>query len=183
MIDFGLSWALGEDPGRAAFRAIGAGILGTIGGGLAGVLGLTTGPGALAIGTLGALAGGTLGDMAGGAIYDLFFGGKKKQGKVAKAAGGGKPATRGGKPVSGPAKRTVTKKKTPRTLKATPSKLKPGGVIGGEKKIKQLYPESKDKSKMSPFDFLKNSYNTFAKSSGLGALIALAIKPIMGELS
>lgn len=170
LLDFGLSVALGEKIGRAAFRAIGATLLGAVGAAVGGPFALLTG-----------LAGGTLGDIAGGALYDLFFENKKPKGKTVKAAGGGKPATRGGKPVSGPAKRTVTKKKTPRTLKATPSKLKPGGVIGGEKKIKELYPESKDKSKMSPFDFLKNSYNTFAKSSGLGALIALAIKPIMGD--
>ena len=170
LLDFGLSIALGEKIGRAAFRAIGATLLGAIGAAVGGPFALLTG-----------LAGGTLGDIAGGALYDLFFENKKPKGKTVKAAGGGKPATRGGKPVSGPAKRTIAKKKAPRTLRATPSKLKPGGVIGGEKKIKELYPESKDKSKMSPFDFLKNSYDTFAKSSGLGALVALAIKPIMGD--
>jgi murein DD-endopeptidase MepM/ murein hydrolase activator NlpD len=176
LIDFGLSVALGEDPGRAAFRAIGAGILGTIG----------TAIGSLAFG-FGGIVGGILGsiggDAIGGALYDAFFGNKKvkPKDKVAKAAGGGKPATRGGKLASGPAKRTIKKKKTPRTLRATPSKLKPGGVIGGEKNIKKLYPESKDKAKMSPFDFLKNTYDTFSKSTGLGALVALAIKPLMGD--
>lgn len=170
LLDFGLSVALGEKIGRAAFRAIGATLLGAIGAAVGGPFALLTG-----------LAGGTLGDIAGGALYDLFFENKKPQGKTVKAAGGGKPATRGGKPVSGPAKRTLKKKKAPRTLRATPSKLRPGGVVGGEKKIKELYPESKDKSKMSPFDFLKKSYDTFAKSSGLGALVALAIKPIVGD--
>jgi hypothetical protein len=181
LIDFGLSWALGEDPGRAAFRAIGAGLLGWVGTALGGGIGLAGGPLAFVGAALGGVAGGTLGDMVGGALYDLFFGGKKKQGKVAKAAGGGKPSTRGGKLVSGPAKRTLKKKKTPRTLRATPSKLKPGGSVGGEKKIKELYPESKDKTKMNPFEFLKKSYETFSKSTGLGALVALAIKPLMGD--
>jgi hypothetical protein len=182
LIDFGLSWALGEDPGRAAFRAIGAGILGSIGTGLAGALGLAGGPLAIATAALGGLAGGALGDMAGGALYDLFFGGKKTQkGKVAKAAGGGQPTTRGGKLVGGPAKRSVKKKKTPRTLTVTPKKLKPGSAVGGENKVKQLFPETKDKTKMSPFDVLKNAYDGFSKSSGLGSLIALAIKPLMGD--
>lgn len=180
LIDFGISWALGEDPGRAAFRAIGAGILGTIGGGLAGVLGLAGGPLAIATAALGSLAGGTLGDMAGGAIYDLFFGGKKTKGKVAKAAGGGQPTTRGGKLVSGP-KRRIKKKKIARTLNVTPKKLKPGSAVGGEKKIKKLFPESEDKRKMSPFEFLKKTYDVFSKSSGLDALIALGIKPLMGD--
>jgi len=174
LLDFGISVALGESPGRAAFKAIGATLLGAIGAAVGSVVPFA--------GTfLGGLAGGFVGDAVGGALYDMFFGNKKPKGKVVKAAGGGKPSTRGGKPVSGPAKRTVKKKKTPRTLKATPSRLRPGATVGGEKQIKKIYPESKDKSKMSPFDFLKNSYNTFAKSSGLGALVALAIKPIMGD--
>ena len=170
LLDFGLSVALGEPLGRAAFKAIGATLLGTIGAALGGPFAILTG-----------LAGGVAGDWAGGALYDVFFGNKKPQGKTAKAAGGGKPATRGGQPVSGPAKRTLKKKKTPRTLRATPSKLKPGAAVGGEKKIKELYPEPKDKTKMNPFNFIKDAYEGFAKSKGLGTLTALAIKPLMGD--
>lgn len=170
LLDFGISVALGEKLGRAAFRAIGATLLGAIGAAIGGPFALFTG-----------IAGGTLGDKAGGALYDLFFGGKKPEGKVTKAAGGGQPATRGGKPVSGPAKRTVSKKKKPRTLKVTPKKLQPGAAVGGEKKIKQLYPEPQKKDQMNPFDFLKTSYENFSRSSGLGALVALAIKPLMGD--
>jgi len=169
LIEFGLSWALGEPLGKAAFRGIGSVLVGAIGT----VIG----------GPVGAFLGSWAGGEAGGVLYDMFFGNKKvkPKGKVAKAAGGGRPATRGGKLTSGPAKRTIKKKKAPRTLRATPSKLKPGGAIGGEKKIKKLYPKSKDKTKMSPFDFLKNSYDNVSKSTGLGALVALAIKPLMGD--
>lgn len=192
LIDFGLSWALGEDPGRAAFKAIGASILGIIGSGLAGALGLAGGPLAIATAALGGLAGGALGDMAGGALYDLFFGKKKPQGKVAKAAGGGIPNTRGGKLVGGSTKRAVKRKKAPRTLTVTTSKVRPGASVGGEKKIKQLFPDpNTDKSKgkgkdsgrdkMNPFEFLKNTHDKFSKSTGLGAIIALAIKPILGD--
>lgn len=178
LIDFGLSVALGEDPGRAAFKAIGAGLLGSVG---AAIGSLAFGFGGIVGGILGSIGG----DAIGGALYDAFFKNKKpkqKQGKANKLAGGGQPATRGGKPVTGPTKRTLKKKKkAPRTLRATPSKLKPGGAVGGEKQIKKLYPESKDKTKMSPFDFLKNSYDAFSKTTGLGALVALAIKPLMGD--
>ena len=169
LIEFGLSWALGEPIGKAAFRGIGSLLIGAVGAAIGGPIGAA----------IGGFAGGELG----GKLYDMFFENKKvtPQGKVAKAAGGGRPATRGGKLVSGPAKRTVTKKKKPRTLRATPSKLKPGAFIGGEKNIKKLYPESKDKTKMSPFDFLKKSYETFSRATGLGSLIALAIKPLMGD--
>jgi hypothetical protein len=168
LIEFGLSWALGEPIGKAAFRGIGSVLVGAIGTAIGGPIGAF----------LGAWAGGE----AGGALYDLFFGNKKPpQSKVAKAAGGGKPATRGGKLVGGPAKRTLKKKKTPRTLRATPSKLKPGAAVGGEKKIKELYPEPKDKNQMSPFGFLKNTYDRFSKSTGLDAPAALAIKSLMGD--
>lgn len=169
LIEFGLSWALGEPLGKAAFRGIGSVLVGAIGT----VIG----------GPVGAFLGSWAGGEAGGVLYDMFFGNKKvkPKGKVAKAAGGGRPATRGGKLTSGPAKRTIKKKKAPRTLRAIPSKLKPGGAIGGEKKIKKLYPKSKDKTKISPFDFLKDSYEIFARSTGLGALVALAIKPLMGD--
>jgi len=171
LLDFGLSLALGEDPGRAAFKAIGATLLGAIGAALGGPFAPLTG-----------FAGGFAGDMAGGALYDLFFGNKKPEGKTIKAAGGGKPTTRGGKPVSGPGKRTITKKKAPRTLTATPPRLKPGSSVGGEKEVKKLFPESKEKDKMNPFEFLKKSYETFSKNSkGMSGFVALAIKAIMGD--
>jgi hypothetical protein len=112
LIDFGLSVALGEDPGRAAFKAIGAALLGTVG----------TAIGSLAFG-FGGIVGGILGsiggDALGGALYDTFFGGKKPQqkGKVQGRAGGG--ITRGGRSMSG-VKRTLSKQKYKRVL--TPQK-------------------------------------------------------------
>tara|TARA_Y100000592_G_scaffold22230_1_gene34474 strand:- start:1445 stop:4459 length:3015 start_codon:yes stop_codon:yes gene_type:complete len=66
LIDFGLSWMLGEHPGRAAFKAIGAGILG----GAFGIIGNVI---PVVGGLLGGLAGGVLGDMAGGALFDFLF--------------------------------------------------------------------------------------------------------------
>lgn len=147
LIDFGLSWALGENPGRAAFRAIGAAILGTIGGGLAGALGLAGGPLAIATAALGAIAGGTLGDMAGGALYDLFFGGKKpKTPRFNKLAGGGRPEipTPKGVGVSSrnPVRRTLKRKKKSRTLAFTPRKIRPGRSAGGEGKVQSVFPNT-----------------------------------------
>ena len=168
LLEFGISWALGDPLSKAAFRGIGAGLIGAIGTVIGGPIGLA----------IGGFAGGELG----GALYDIFFGGKKLQkGKVAKAAGGGKPTTRGGKLVGGPAKRTIKRKKAPRTISVTPKRLRPGAAVGGEKKIKQLFPESKNKKQMSPFDFMKQSYDTFSKSTGFDVLISLAIKPLMGD--
>lgn len=167
LLEFGLSWVLGDPIGKAAFRGIGTVLIGAVGAAIGG--------------PIGAAIGGLAGAEVGGKLYEMFFENKKPQGTAVKAAGGGKPTTRGGRPVSGPAKRTIKKKKAPRTLRATPPALRPGSMVGGEKKIQQIYPESKDKTKMSPFDFLKQSYEVYSRSTGLGALAALAIKPLMGD--
>jgi hypothetical protein len=103
-----LSVALGEDPGRAAFKAIGAGLLGTVG---AAIGSLAFGFGGIIGGILGSIGG----DALGGALYDTFFGGKNPQqkGKVQGKAGGG--ITRGGR-SRGRVKRTLSKGKYKRVL-------------------------------------------------------------------
>jgi hypothetical protein len=108
LIDFGLSVALGENPGRAAFKAIGAGLLGTVG---AAIGSLAFGFGGIIGGILGSIGG----DALGGALYDTFFGGKNPQqkGKVQGKAGGG--ITRGGR-SRGRVKRTLSKGKYKRVL-------------------------------------------------------------------
>jgi hypothetical protein len=136
LIDFGLSVALGEDPGRAAFKAIGAALLGTVG----------TAIGSLAFG-FGGIVGGILGsiggDALGGALYDTFFGGKKPQqnGKVQGKAGGG--ITRGGKSAGG-VKRTVSKGKYKRTIVKIPRK--PSKTEFKDKEVKKST-EELDKTK------------------------------------
>lgn len=66
LMDFALSLALGEPIGRAAAKAIGAGLGGALGT-------LVPIPG------VGTVAGGILGDLAGGAIYDAIVGKGKKE--------------------------------------------------------------------------------------------------------
>jgi hypothetical protein len=172
LIDFGLSVALGESPGRAAFKAIGATLLGAIGG----MIGAVGGPAAIA----GAIIGGMAGDWAGGALYDLFFGGKKPAPtKTTKAATGG-PITSGGKSNVGSGKRTITKK-TKRTIKLQPTKIKPGASIGGEEKIKKIFPEPDKKDAINPLGYMKKSYNTLSSSPGFGGVFGLALKANLGE--
>ena len=69
-LDFGLSVLLGEDPGRAAFGAIGAGLGTAI---LAGLGSFVPGAGTL----LGGFIGGYIGDSFGRFLYDMFFANKK----------------------------------------------------------------------------------------------------------
>jgi hypothetical protein len=175
LIDFGLSVALGEDPGRAAFKAIGAGLLGSIG---AAVGSLAFGFGGIIGGILGSIGG----DAIGGALYDMFFGNKKpEKQKVAKAAGGGQaPVTRGGKIVSGP-RRSITKSKVKRQIAIQPTQLKPGADVGGEKKIEKVFPKSKDKNQVSPLDYIEKSYKNTNQDKSFGSLLNLQTKSLVGQ--
>jgi hypothetical protein len=82
LIDFAINvFVFKESPGKAAFKAIGAGLLGWIGGALGSVI---PGPGTF----VGALLGGMAGDSLGGLLYDAIFGKSKKDDEPALAEGG-----------------------------------------------------------------------------------------------
>jgi hypothetical protein len=83
LFDFALNLALGENPGKAAAKAVGSTIGSSLGAMVAGALGLAGGPAAIATGAVGAILGGTIGDWLGGAAYDMFAP------KDNKMAGGG----------------------------------------------------------------------------------------------
>jgi murein DD-endopeptidase MepM/ murein hydrolase activator NlpD len=127
LLEFAISWALGDPVGKAAFRGIGAGLIGAVGTAIGGPIGLAIG--------------GFVGGELGGALYDVFFGGKKPQqnGKVQGKAGGG--ITRGGKSQRG-AKRTISKGKYKRVL--TPQK--PSKTEFKDKEVKKST-EDLDKTK------------------------------------
>ena len=135
LLEFAISWALGDPIGKAAFRGIGAGLIGAVGT----VIG----------GPLGAMIGGFVGGELGGALYDTFFGGKKPQqnGKVQGKAGGG--ITRGGKSAGG-VKRTVSKGKYKRVLtpqKPSKTELKTEAFTKPENKTLKESTEELDKTK------------------------------------
>lgn len=69
LIDFGLSVALGESPGKAAFKAIGSGLAGIIGTAIGSIPPLIPFGGPF----IGAAIGGWAGDALGGALYESFF--------------------------------------------------------------------------------------------------------------
>jgi hypothetical protein len=114
LLDFALSVALGEDPGRAAFGAIGAGLLGAIGTFLGG--------------PLGTFIGGFAGDMAGRKLYDMFFGNKGEDPNAKEAKGMNRGGTVTGRNVgdrdSVPTILTVGEKVVPRE-QSKPSKFGP----------------------------------------------------------
>lgn len=173
LIDFGLSVALGENPGRAAFKAIGAGLLGSIGA----AVGAIGGPASIAGGILGGLAG----DWIGGALYDLFFGQREPQkGKVQGRAGGGS-VTRGGKFVGGPAKREVKKDTAKRQVSIVPSKLKPGSSVGGDKEIEKVFPKSDKKDTVSPLGYTEKFYDKTTDIPFFGPIFGVATKILLGD--
>lgn len=154
LIDFGLSVALGEDPGRAAFGAIGATLLGTIGGILGGPFAPFT-----------AIGGGALGDWAGRKLYDAFFTGQKPSSKP-QIAGGGMGGRRGGRKMQsgGSVETNTSKTYTPRRRRPSgnyikkpmivpPKKVDPGKNVGGEQKIKKLFPDT-DPASLTVLDWI-----------------------------
>ncbi|MFZ9354189.1 MAG: hypothetical protein ACO25L_05160, partial [Candidatus Nanopelagicales bacterium] len=159
LIDFGLSVALGENPGRAAFRAIGAGLLGAVGAVAGSVV-------PVAGNFIGGLLGGFAGDAIGGALYDAFFGGKSlSKGKSTGKAGGG--ITRGGKTQTG-ARRTISKGKKGKYKRVVPQKpseveIKPGADVGGEEKLFGLFPKPKLPDFLNPFKTIENTGKELGK--------------------
>lgn len=174
LIDFGLSVALGESPGRAAFKAIGAGLLGSVGAAIGSVV-------PIAGNIVGGIVGGMAGDAIGGALYDMFFGNKKPQQKnqrVQGKAGGG--ITRGGRTL-GAVSRTVKKKETKRVLKPTKTQLKPGKNVGGEEKIEKIFPESQKRDQVNPLGYIKETYDTTNEIPFFGPIFDIAYKTLLGN--
>ena len=125
LIEFGLSWALGDPVGKAAFRGVGTLLLGAVG--------------SLILPGFGTFVGGLAGAELAGKLYEVLFENKRSQGNVQRKQGGG-PVTRGGKPQGrGPSRTlTITRRRPP---KIKPKQSQPGKDVGGKKKIRELYPD------------------------------------------
>lgn len=183
LVNFGLSVALGENPGRAAFRAIGAGLLGAVGAAAGTVV-------PVAGNFIGGLIGGVAGDAIGGVLYDFFFGSgmPSGKGKTVKKAGGG--ATRGGRPQRG-VKRTVSKRGRYRR-RLTPQKPgdveanSPGADVGGEDKLFGLFPNpfkmfQKAADVMNPFKVIQKAGQNLGDSDYFGPILAITSKILLGQ--
>lgn len=186
LVDFGLSVALGENPGRAAFRAIGAGLLGAVGAAAGTVV-------PVAGNFIGGLLGGVAGDAIGGVLYDFFFGSgmPSGKGKTVKKAGGG--VTRGGRPQRG-VKRTISKKgryrrrlapRKPGDVEAT----SPGADVGGGDKLfgeSGLFPNplkffQAATDVMNPFKVIQKAGQNLGDSDYFGPILAITSKILLGQ--
>jgi len=162
LLDFAFSLAMGEKPGRAAAKAVGA----TIGSALGTFI---------PIPFAGTILGGILGDIVGGALYDTFAG---NTGVQIKSKGG--QVTRGGKKVGGAIRRKI-KKIRRRPPRVQPQRTIPGKDIGGKKEIEKLFPTSKDKSKKDPLGILEKTSKNLKEIPMLGGLMGASVDLVMGQ--
>ena len=169
-----------------------------VGAGMAAIAGVTAGAAALGITGVGlpaAIALAIAGFAASSAASFLAYEGAeallKKMGLVDNDPKTGKPyayrsggVTRGNKPVGGAVKRTISRKPVKRSIRVQVTKVKPGGSLGGKKKIEKIFPEvpTKDKGKnVNPLGYMQSSYNIATKTPSFGALFALPLKAQLGE--
>jgi len=167
LLEFGLSWALGDPIGKALLRGAGSSILGVVGAAIGG--------------PIGAVIGGYAGGELAGFLYDIFLG--KKQSPSAKVQGraGGGSVTRGGKFVGGPARREVKKDTAKREVSITPPKLKPGSSVGGDAKIQKVFSKSDKKDTVSPLGYTERFYDKTTDIPFFGPIFGLVTKTLLGD--
>ena len=190
LLEFAISWALGDPVGKAAFRGIGSLLLGTIGT----VIG----------GPIGAVLGTWAGGEGGAVLYDMIFSNKKPSpGKVPGHKGGGKVRNK----KAPKARRVLTSRRTSTAKKVitppniNPVKIDPGKDISGTEKIKVEPGKTEVKSKIfgifpnpwanlpkdnqppdaSPLDFIKKYGDKFGEMKYFGPMSALAVKALVGQ--
>jgi muramidase (phage lysozyme) len=184
LLEFGLSWALGDPIGKAAFRGIGSLLVGAVGAAIGG--------------PIGAAVGGFVGGDIGGKLYDVFFNNKssKETGNKKGYAEGGKAGnknrkSRRSKPSGrklrlGKGKRRITAK-----LPSAPQVV-PGKDIGGEQKLFGLFPNpfaglfgkkttEKPQEQPDPFGFMRRSSVTYSKIDFFGPVLTLASNLLLGQ--
>jgi len=179
LLEFGISWALGDPLPKAAFRGVGTFLLGAVGTAIGGPIGLA----------IGGYAGGEIG----GVLYDMFFGNKNPQPITEQTqanAGGG--ATRGGQSQGGVTRTiggTTKKGKYKKTLAQKPGKVEitsPGADIGGEDKLFGIFPNPFKAAQrlinaMNPFDTIKKTGEELGKTDYFGPILAITSKVIAGQ--
>lgn len=152
LLDFGISIALGEDPGRAGAGAVGA----FVGGALGSLIPI---PG------VGTIAGSFLGDFIGRSLYDAVTT-TRNQNNVEKKARGGRVSA--GKPTRKAPVRKAPKKEKPISKITIPSKTP----------IKEI----EQKFSKSQLEYFEKSNQIYQRNDRLfGPFASLSIKALKGE--
>jgi len=174
LLDFALSVALGEDPGRAAFRAIGAGLLGAVGGVVGSVI-------PVAGSLIGGALGGAGGDYLGGLLYDAIFGGKKPQTLTKDQTKG---FAGGGEVGRGPQKQVKKRREYLAEPSQDPIEL---GKDVGQKRFEEMFPKGSSGglfgvgSKDDAYGYLQSGYGLLSGAGFFGPLFGIAIKALTGD--
>lgn len=173
LVEFGISWALGDPVGKSAFRGVGTLLLGAIGSFL---------------GPLGTFFGGWMGAELAGLLYDYLF--QNKKGKIGnpqqKYTGGVviKKYARGGEIFAGTEGRSITIRRKKRDVPPLPE-INPGEDVGGRDMIQKLYPDPSRQLKIgtpNPYYALTGAASDFRSAPyGLGALMSGAISVALGQ--
>ena len=166
LIEFGLSWALGDPVSKAAFRGVGSLLVGAVGTAIGGPIGTAIG--------------GFVGGEVGGRVYDVLFGGNKpaayKNGGVIRAYAKG-----GGVLGAYDLGRTIQVERARRPTPPVQS-TQPGSDVGGVNEIKRIYPSPMDFRKPNPYDTLTDTARDLKSTPyGLGALMGGAIDLALGQ--
>jgi hypothetical protein len=172
LVSFIISVLSGEPVGRAAAKAVGFSIgsaLGTF----------------VPVPFVGTILGGMLGDIVGGALYDTLVGNKPEKPEVVAKSKGGKVTTRKGKVVGGPAQRKV--RRVVRRVVTPPksSPINPGKSVGGEEKLKKMFPEPPSGqvgTSMDPYGTTVGTAEKMGDIPFLGPLFNIFGKTLLGDL-
>lgn len=183
IMEFVLSWMSGDSPGKSAFKGVGAGLGTWVGGAIGSLIPI---PG---VGTaIGMYLGGQGGSALGEALYNKIFEnrepGQKKSDQPKKKARGG--VTRGGKEVAGNVGRSLKIQRTIRKnlISPKPTKITPGIDVGGENKIKLMFPEPDEtqaSTYQNPFGYLYDSTIFMGDVPYIGPLFSLFGKLLLGQ--
>lgn len=158
LIEFGLSWALGDSPGKAAFRGVGSTLMGGVGMAIGAFPPLIPFGGPL----IGSFLGGWAGAELGGLLYDVLFENKKPKASAQKQRGGGRVIRRyakGGQ-VIGQGGRTLTIQESKKRF-VSPQITQPGKDVGGKRKIRRLYPDPSYKMSVAEWN-MSGGVGTYA---------------------
>jgi len=180
LLEFGLSWALGDPIGKAAFRGIGALLVGAVGTAIGG--------------PIGSVVGGLVGGEVGAKLYEILFENKKpKTGSKKGYAEGGQAKTKRRSRRSKPSRRLKTikgkRKISPKT--PTTTQVSPGKDVGGQEKLFGIFPnpfaglfgkkEKQPEEQPNPFGYMKRSSTTFSKIDFFGPVLTLASNLLLGQ--
>ena len=183
LLEFFLSWALGDPIGKAAFRGVGM----TLGSWIGGLLG-TLIPIPFVGSAIGAFLGGMGAAELAGLMYDGIFGGKNApKPKVEAKSQGGQVGVKK-KPRRGISRR----KKKVKVSKVNPVKTFPGKDFTSKQKIEEFYGKDEEldglglSSKINtPFDALMDSAKVAKKNNAvngvIGSLIGTGIDLTLGQ--